>query len=71
MNSSASCTIVCLLCLFTAFLTGTFGVLQKQITACMVTGVMYMLSGKSQAQKHILVFFRNEFAKLGIFAKFC
>ena len=45
MNSAASCTIVCLLCLFTAFLTGTFGILQKQITACMVTGVMYMLAG--------------------------
>ena len=46
MNSAASCTIVSLLCLFTAFVTGSFGLIQKQVTACMVTGVMYMLSGE-------------------------
>ena len=34
------------MCLFTAAVTGTFGILQKQYTACMVTGVMYVVAGE-------------------------
>ncbi len=47
MNSACSCSIVCLLCLLTALITGLFGIIQKQVSACMVTSTMYMLAGKS------------------------
>ena len=45
-NSASSCNIVSLMCLFTAAITGTFGVINKQVTAGMVTGVMYVVSGQ-------------------------
>ena len=45
-NSAASCFIVTLLCLFTAVITGAIGLLVKQVSACMVTGVMYIVAGQ-------------------------
>jgi len=44
-NSAISCVIVTLLCLIAAACTGFFGVWKKQVSACMVTGVMYSVSG--------------------------
>ncbi|CAD5121707.1 DgyrCDS10191 [Dimorphilus gyrociliatus] len=43
-NSASSCTIVSLMCLLTALITGTFGILSRQVSACMVTGVMYIVA---------------------------
>lgn len=44
-----------------------FGLLQKQVTACMVTGVMYMLSGKLASDNFLHIRsgadFPSEFAK--------
>jgi hypothetical protein len=45
-NSASSCTIVSVLCMVTAAIVGVFGLWQKQVSACMVTGVMYIVSGK-------------------------
>lgn len=45
-NLSISCSLVCLIILGSAALLGAFGVLQRQISAILVTGVMYLLAGK-------------------------
>ena len=44
-NSAASCIIVSILCLLTAAIIGAISIWQKQVSACMVTGVMYVVSG--------------------------
>lgn len=46
-NLSISCSLVCLIILGSAALLGAFGVFQRQISAILVTGVMYLLAGKS------------------------
>lgn len=46
-NLSISCSLVCLIILGSAALLGAFGVCQRQISAILVTGVMYLLAGKS------------------------
>ncbi|XP_065162742.1 uncharacterized protein [Atheta coriaria] len=43
-NLSISCALVCLIILGTAALVGAFGVCQHQISAVLVTGVMYLLA---------------------------
>lgn len=45
-NLSISCALVCLIILGSAALIGAFGVCQRQISAILVTGVMYLLAGK-------------------------
>lgn len=46
-NLSISCALVCLIILGSAALVGAFGVCQRQISAILITGVMYLLAGKS------------------------
>ncbi|KAF2899338.1 hypothetical protein ILUMI_06829, partial [Ignelater luminosus] len=43
-NLSISCSLVCLIILGSAALVGAFGVCQHQISAVLVTGVMYLLA---------------------------
>lgn len=45
-NLSISCSLVCLIILGSAALVGAFGVCQRQISAILITGVMYLLAGK-------------------------
>lgn len=45
-NLSISCALVALIILGSAALTGAFGVCQRQISAILVTGVMYLLAGE-------------------------
>lgn len=44
-NSLASCFIVCVIDLFAAIVLGTFAIMKKQVPACMITGVLYSMSG--------------------------
>lgn len=44
-NLSISCSLVCMIILGSAALVGAFGVCQRQISAILVTGVMYLLAG--------------------------
>lgn len=46
-NLSISCALVCLIILGSSALVGAFGVLKHQISAVLVTGVMYLLAGKT------------------------
>jgi uncharacterized membrane protein YjjP (DUF1212 family) len=45
-NLSISCALVCLIILASSALVGVFGVLKHQISAVLVTGVMYLLAGQ-------------------------
>lgn len=45
-NLSISCSLVCLIILGCAALVGAFGICQRQLSAILVTGVMYLLAGK-------------------------
>ncbi|XP_055852101.1 uncharacterized protein LOC129916270, partial [Episyrphus balteatus] len=47
-NLSISCSLVCLIILGSAALVGAFGVCQRQISAILITGVMYLLAGGNQ-----------------------
>lgn len=44
-NLSISCSLVCMIILGSAALVGAFGVCQRQISAILITGVMYLLAG--------------------------
>ncbi|XP_026729292.1 uncharacterized protein LOC113494953 [Trichoplusia ni] len=44
-NLSISCALVCLIVLGSAALVGTFGICKHQISAVLITGVMYLLAG--------------------------
>ncbi|KAJ2937883.1 hypothetical protein O0L34_g18706 [Tuta absoluta] len=44
-NLSISCALVCLIVLGSAALVGAFGVCKHQISAVLITGVMYLLAG--------------------------
>ncbi|KAL4708711.1 hypothetical protein ACJJTC_017390 [Scirpophaga incertulas] len=44
-NLSISCALVCLIVLGSAALVGAFGICKHQISAVLVTGVMYLLAG--------------------------
>lgn len=46
-NLSISCSLVCLIILGSAALLGAFGICQRQISAILVTGVMYLLAGRN------------------------
>lgn len=43
-NLTISCSLVCLIILGTAALLGAFGIYQRQISAILITGVMYLLA---------------------------
>lgn len=45
-NLAISCALVCLIILGAASLLGAFGVCQKQNSAILITGVMYLLAGE-------------------------
>lgn len=47
-NLSISCSLVCLIILGSAALVGAFGVCQRQISAILITGVMYLLAGEQE-----------------------
>lgn len=53
-NLSISCSLVCLIILGSAALLGAFGICQRQISAILVTGVMYLLAG--MASLHLKAF---------------
>lgn len=44
-NLSISCALVCLIILGSAALVGAASICQRQISAILVTGVMYLLAG--------------------------
>lgn len=52
-NLSISCALVCLIILGSAALLGSFGICQRQISAILITGVMYLLAGKWNKIKKI------------------
>lgn len=58
-NLSISCSLVCLIILGSAALLGSFGIFQRQISAILVTGVMYLLAGESQTQMQSNRFLNN------------
>lgn len=54
-NLSISCALVCLIVLGSAALVGAFGVCQHQISAVLITGVMYLLAGKEVFKLHVVL----------------
>ena len=52
-NSAASCFIVSLIDLAAAAGVGTLAIVQKQVSACMVTGVLYCMAGRWQRMINI------------------
>lgn len=50
-NLSISCSLVCLIVLGSAVFVGFFGLYRNQISAVLVTGVMYLLAGKKKLLK--------------------
>lgn len=48
-NVSISCALVCLIILASAALIGAFGILKHQLSAILVTGVMYLLAGNKDS----------------------
>lgn len=51
-NLSISCSLVCLIILGSAVLVGLFGLCRNQISAVLVTGVMYLLAGKRHREEN-------------------
>lgn len=45
-NLSISCSLVCMIILGSAALLGSFGMCARQISAILITGVMYLLAGR-------------------------
>lgn len=45
-NVSISSGLVCLILLGSAAMIGTFGVIKHQLSAILITGVMYLLAGR-------------------------
>ncbi|KAK4309408.1 hypothetical protein Pmani_018984 [Petrolisthes manimaculis] len=43
-NLSISCALVCCILLVASAVVGTFGIIQRQISAVLITGVMYILA---------------------------
>lgn len=54
-NLSISCALVCLIVLGSAALVGAFGIFHHQISAVLVTGVMYLLAGLSHEYNYIII----------------
>lgn len=44
-NVSISCALVCIIIVVTALLIGLFSIFRHQISAMLITAVMYLLSG--------------------------
>ena len=51
-NLSISCALVSLILLVASALVGLFGVLQKQNSAVLITGFMYLMAGQSSSSFH-------------------
>jgi len=63
-NLSISCSLVCLIILGCAALIGFFGLCRHQISAVLVTGVMYLLAGKAYVLLHVR---KNRFLDLALY----
>lgn len=44
-NLSISCAVVCVILLGAAAILGTFGIVRRELSAVLITGVMYILAG--------------------------
>lgn len=51
-NLSISCSLVCMIILGSAALLGSFGMCARQISAILITGVMYLLAGRQTTHTH-------------------
>ncbi|KAB0793725.1 hypothetical protein PPYR_13345 [Photinus pyralis] len=58
-NLSISCSLVCLIIIGTAALVGAFGVCQHQISAVLVTGVMYLLAASFAIFTLMIIHFKR------------
>ncbi|XP_026324761.1 uncharacterized protein LOC113233776 isoform X2 [Hyposmocoma kahamanoa] len=58
-NLSISCALVCLIVLGSAALVGTFGVCKHQISAVLITGVMYLLAGLFAMFTLMIIYFKR------------
>lgn len=59
-NLSISCSLVCLIILGSAALVGAFGVCQRQISAILVTGVMYLLAALFALFTLMIIHFKRQ-----------
>uniref|UniRef100_A0A182TC98 Uncharacterized protein n=1 Tax=Anopheles maculatus TaxID=74869 RepID=A0A182TC98_9DIPT len=59
-NLSISCSLVCLIILGSAALVGAFGVCQRQISAVLVTGVMYLLAALFALFTLMIIHFKRQ-----------
>ncbi|XP_070509249.1 uncharacterized protein [Chironomus tepperi] len=62
-NLSISCALVCLIILGSAALIGAFGVCQRQISAILVTGVMYLLAALFALFTLMIIHFKRQKGK--------
>lgn len=62
-NLSISCALVCLIILGSAALVGAFGVFQHQISAVLVTGVMYLLAASFALFTLAIIHFKRFYIK--------
>lgn len=65
-NLSISCALVCLIILGSAALVGAFGVFQHQISAVLVTGVMYLLAASFALFTLAIIHFKRLHNKPGL-----
>ncbi|KYN10036.1 hypothetical protein ALC57_17831 [Trachymyrmex cornetzi] len=68
-NLSISCSLVCLIILGCAALIGFFGLCRHQISAVLVTGVMYLLAGKISTN-NLINYWESLYFILATFALF-
>ncbi|TDG52457.1 hypothetical protein AWZ03_001287 [Drosophila navojoa] len=59
-NLSISCSLVCLIILGSAALVGAFGVCQRQISAILITGVMYLLAALFALFTLMIIHFKRQ-----------
>ncbi|XP_046660018.1 uncharacterized protein LOC124353968 [Homalodisca vitripennis] len=62
-NLSISCALVCLIILGSSALVGAFGVLKHQISAVLVTGVMYLLAATFALFTLAIIHFKRQQSK--------
>ncbi|XP_069685949.1 uncharacterized protein [Periplaneta americana] len=62
-NLSISCALVCLIILGSSALVGAFGVLKHQISAVLVTGVMYLLAATFAMFTLTIIHFKRQQVK--------
>ena len=62
-NLSISCAVVCVILLGAAAILGLFGILRRELSAVLVTGVMYILAGRqlllNNTHTHLCVYSNN------------